>query len=159
MFEKTSATADLGSSVRQIEPRVNHAVPTLLGRVDYADAFLVDVPAGDRTAEAWLRLMLQGAPPGMRLRLVAAWTALGLKLNPTGRSILGWPIRASDDDHVLVGADSRVGMPAELLMCRRGDGLLFGTRARHDNPVVRRVWSIAEPSHVHTVHWLLRRLS
>ncbi|MGV0850324.1 hypothetical protein [Mycolicibacterium phlei] len=134
-------------------------MPTQLGRKDYADAFLVDVPAAEQTAEAWIRAMLQGAPPGMRLQLIAAWTALGLKLNPTGRSILGWPIRTSDDDHILLGADSRVGMPAELLMFRRDDGLLFGTRARHDNPVVRRVWAAVEPSHVQTVRWLLGRIS
>ena len=75
------------------------------------------------------------------------------------RSVLGWPIRASDPDFVLLGAESRVGMPGELLLRREDDGLLFATFVRHDNPLVRALWARVVPGHVRTVRTLLERAS
>ncbi|WP_234794144.1 hypothetical protein [Mycolicibacterium flavescens] len=132
-----------------------------LGRVDYADAFEVDIAQPrDRRAEEWLRAMLEGAPLSTRARLLMSWSTLGLKLRLPGadRSILGWEIRVSDDDFVLLGAHSRLGMPGELLL-RRGDGgLLFATLVRHDNAMVRRMWAAVEAAHVTTVRALLAGL-
>ncbi|WP_235632045.1 hypothetical protein [Mycolicibacterium rutilum] len=116
--------------------------------------------AHDRSPEQWMRAMLDGAPLSTRLRLVAAWSTIGLKLRVPGadHSILGWDIRVSDDDLVLLGADSRIGMPGELLLRRRDGGLLFATLVRQDNAVVRRLWATIEASHVTTVRALLDRL-
>ena len=69
--------------------------------------------------------------------------------------MLGWQIRASDADFVLLGADSRVGMPAELLLATRGDGLLFATFVRHDNAIARALWASIEATHVRTVRTVL----
>ena len=72
-----------------------------------------------------------------------------------GGAILGWEIRRSTRDFVLLGADSRIGMPAELLFKREGDGLLFATFVQHGNPAARTVWAGIEPIHGPTVRRLL----
>ena len=146
--------------VRQIHPADGLVSVSTLGRIDYADAFEVVVHHPlDHSAEDWMRAILAGAPIRTRIRLLAAWSAIGLKLRCPGtdRSILGWPIRAADADFVLVGAHSRIGMPGELLLRRRDGGLLFATFVRHDNPIVRRLWATIEESHVQTVRALLER--
>ena len=131
---------------------------TTLPQVDYADAFLVDAgPAGDQLPEQWARAVLEGSPLTLRHRLRSGWTAIGLKLrrDRAGGAILGWEIRRSTRDFVLLGADSRIGMPAELLFKREGDGLLFATFVQHCNPAARTVWAGIEPIHGPTVRRLL----
>ncbi len=151
-------TAETG--VRQVTPLLSTRDVSTLGRIDYEDAFVVPLRAPTvLSAEQWMRRILEGAPMAVRLQLLSGWAALGLKVSLTGseRSVLGWPIRASDPDFVLLGAESRVGMPGELLL-RRGDGgLLFATFVRHDNPLVRALWARVVPGHVRTVRTLLER--
>ncbi|OBB41760.1 hypothetical protein [Mycobacterium sp. 852002-51961_SCH5331710] len=147
--------------VQQIRPMDALLSASTLGRIDYADAFEVAVEDPyDRSAREWMRAMLEGAPVHMRIRLLSAWSAIGLKLRTPGsdRTILGWPIRATDADSVLLGAHSRIGMPGELLMRRQDGGLLFATFVRQDNPLARRLWSTIEDSHVQTVRSLLERV-
>ncbi len=151
---------DVGQRVRQIDPAASNRAISTLGRVDYEDAFVVDIddpPALD--AEGWIRAMLEGASTADRLRLLSGWSALGLKVNPRWpQSVLGWPIRSADADVVLLGADSRVGMPGELMMRREQHGLVFATFVRHDNPVVAAVWAVAVPAHVRMVRGLLEKV-
>lgn len=131
-----------------------------LGRIDYADAFEVSIEHPlERSAEEWLRTILEGAPLHTRIRLLAAWSAIGLKLRipDSAGSILGWEIRAGDADFVVLGARSRIGMPGELVLRREKDGLLFATFVRHDNLIARSLWATIEASHVQTVRSLLQR--
>jgi hypothetical protein len=148
--------------VRQITPDADTKSSSVLGRIDYADAFVVDVGAPrSRPAEQWMRVILEDAPASMRLRLLSAWSAIGLKVSLPGsaRSVLGWQIRAADDDFVLLGADSRIGMPGELLLRRQENGLLFATLVRHDNSIARALWSSIEAAHVRTVRSILEMAS
>ncbi|OBF93080.1 hypothetical protein A5790_11745 [Mycobacterium sp. 852002-51152_SCH6134967] len=147
--------------VRQVHPVDALLSVSTLGRIDYADAFEVGIEHPlERSAEDWMRTILEGAPVHMRIRLLSAWSAIGLKLRPPGsnRTILGWPIRDTVADSVLLGAHSRIGMPGELLLRRRDGGLLFATFVRQDNPIARRLWSTIEDSHVQTVRSLLERV-
>jgi hypothetical protein len=151
-------TADAG--VRQITPRPGARDASTLGRIDYEDAFVVDVAAPHvMSAEQWMRTILEGAPTAVRLQLLSGWAALGFKVSLTrpDPSVLGWSIRASDPDFVLLGAESRVGMPGELLLRREHDGLLFATFVRHGNPLVRALWARVVAGHVRTVRALLER--
>jgi hypothetical protein len=50
-------------------------------------------------------------------------------------------------------------MPAELLVERRGDGLLFATFVEHGNPVARTIWAGVEAVHVPIVRRLLERVA
>jgi hypothetical protein len=130
-----------------------------LGRIDYEDAFVVNTgPTGGRTAEGWARAFLEGAPAPVRAGLLSGWSALGLRVGSEGPgTVLGWEVRRSTPDAVLLGAGSRVGMPAELLFQRRARTLLFATFVRHDNALARAVWPGVVPLHEQVVRQLLAR--
>jgi hypothetical protein len=148
--------------VRQISvPRGARALSTL-GRIDYQDAFLVDIdPDAYQTAEQWARAIFEDAPFDIRAALVAGWSALGLKLykSRSGRSVLGWHVRDSAPDFVLLGADSRIGMPGELLVKREPEALLFATFVQHGNLIARGIWAAVEATHVRTVRDVLNEAS
>ncbi|HXY67549.1 MAG TPA: hypothetical protein VEI45_25060 [Mycobacterium sp.] len=142
-------------------PRSARGLSTL-GRIDYQDAFLVDIdPGAYQTAEQWARAIFEDAPFDVRVGLVSGWLALGLKLDKSrsGRSVLGWHVRDSAPDYVLLGADSRIGMPGELLVKCEPDALLFATFVQHDNLIARGVWAAVEAKHVRTVRDVLNEAS
>jgi hypothetical protein len=137
--------------VRQVDVPPEARALSTLPEVDYADAFVVEPGlARGSTPEQWLRTMLEGAPLTMRKALRWTWLALGLRLGPEDADglVFGWEVRRSTRDHALIGAGSRIGMPAELLLRRRGDSLTFDTLVRHENAVARAVWAATEPGHV-----------
>ncbi|WP_369798416.1 DUF2867 domain-containing protein [Mycobacterium sp. URHB0044] len=143
------------STVRQVDVPDDVRALTALPRIDYADAFLVDTSAApDWTAERWARAMLEQAPAATRAKLLSGWTALGLKDGAAG-SILEWDVRHNSADTVLLGRDSRVGMPAELVFTLRPEGLLFATFVHHRTSATRPTWAAIEPTHVRIVLTLL----
>jgi hypothetical protein len=103
--------------------------------------------------------MLEDAPPRARRTLPWGWFALGLKQGSpqSHRHVLGWEVRRSTRDYALLGADSRLGMPAELLFKREASGFLFATFVQHDNPAWRAVWVGLGPYHRKVVRGLLER--
>jgi hypothetical protein len=154
-------TADARSNVtavRQISVPDHVRELGTLPRVDYVDAFLVDTSAHPNwTAERWAKAVLEEAPAATRAQLLSGWLALGLKSAESGPSILDWAVRSSAPDAVLLGRDSRIGMPAELLFTLRPAGLLFGTFVHHRTPATRAVWAAVLRTHVRTVLGLLER--
>jgi hypothetical protein len=121
-----------------------------LSRIDYSDAFVVEVNShADRTPLEWARVILEGAPLSFRASAPLVWLALGLKHGSpvSPRFVLGWEIRRDKPTIALLGADSRIGMPAELLVRRQGSRLLFATLIEHQNPAVRAVWAAMTPIH------------
>lgn len=146
--------------VRRVElpPAVREL--SMLSHVDYEDAFLVDVGrTRERTAEQWARAVMEDAPITVRRALQSGWTGIGLKLGgkPSDRFVLGWEIRRDTPEWVLLGADSRVGMPAELLFKREQHALLFATLVQHNNQAARLLWAGIEPVHVPVVRHLLEQ--
>jgi len=142
------------SAVRRVAvPAAVRALSTL-ERVDYADTFRVELAdVRSRTAEDWARAVLEDAPPAVRGQLLSGWSSLGLKV---GRgSVLGWHVRSSTPDVLLLGAGSWIGMPGELLFKRERSGLLFATFVRHGSPAARALWGRVERVHVATVRRLL----
>jgi hypothetical protein len=144
--------ADLPSSARAL---------STLARIDYCDAFLFDVgSAHDESAEELIREILEGAPLAVRTQLLSGWSAIGLKVgNTTERSVLGWEVRRTVPDHVLLGAESRIGMPGELLLKKEDDALLFATFVAQRNLIARAVWAVTEPVHVQVVRDILDQAS
>ena len=128
-----------------------------LARVDYADTFLVDVGGADgRPAEAWARAVLEDAPLRRRSGLLSGWTALGLRLDVGDpEAVLGWRIRRSTPDAVLLGAGGRLGLSAELLFRREGGNLRFATFVRLDGRAARLAWAGVERVHDPVVRSLL----
>jgi len=150
------------SRVRQVALPPAARRRSTLASIDYEDAFLVEVRSGeDRTPEHWARTMLEDAPGIMRSALPWGWFALGLKHASTRseRVVLGWEVRRSTPDFALLGAGSRLGLPAELLFERRAQALLFATFVQHDNPIARAVWAGVAPVHRQVVRYALEQAS
>jgi hypothetical protein len=149
-----------GGAVRQIPVPSSAQALSELPRVDYADAFVVDPAPTDRlTAEQWARTALEQAPAGVRQMLRAGWLALGLKLDaaPAERSVLGWEIRRSTPELVLLGADSRLGLAGELLFRREPRSFLFCTFVHQENQLGRVTWTGVEATHVGIVRRVLKQ--
>ena len=127
-----------------------------LPRIDYEDAFAVTAGA-DQSAAQWARAMIEDAPLRVRRRLWLGWIALGLRLGPPWSSdrVLGWKVKRSDPDVVLLAADSWLGLRAELLFRSEPDGLLFATLLQQTNPAARTLWAAITPHHVRVVRSLL----
>jgi hypothetical protein len=136
--------------VREIAvPQTARAI-SMLPRIDYQDAFIVETgPTRDRTAEQWARAIVEDAPLVTRRTLRRGWSALGFKLGPTESDgfVLGWAVRRSTPDVALLGASSRIGMPAELLLVRHPEQLQFGTFVQHKNLFARALWAAIEAGH------------
>jgi hypothetical protein len=91
---------------------------------------------------------------------LSGWSSIGLKVrNTSERSVLGWEVRRTRPDHVLLGADSHIGMPGELLLRKEGDALLFATFVAQRNLLARAVWTLTEPVHVRVVRDVLSHAS
>jgi hypothetical protein len=152
----------LENDIRQVAvPAAARALCTL-SHIDYEDAFLIENCAVQEwTAVQWTRAILEEAPPAVKAKLLLGWSAIGLKtaMSASRRSMLGWEIRASTPDFVLLGRTSLIGMPAELLFKREQHALLFATFVQHDNPIARAVWATTEPRHVPIVRDLLEQAS
>jgi hypothetical protein len=146
--------------VRQVQVPAAARRLSTLARLDYADAFVVDTRrAQDRTPEQWARAVLEDAPVVVRGALRGTWSALGFQLGPPGsdRHVLGWEVRRGTVDFVLLGARSRIGMPAELLLERRQQTLLFCTFVQKKNPLARAAWAGTEPGHRPVVRYVLEQ--
>jgi hypothetical protein len=156
--------SEVGAShfaVRQIAVTPSARALSTLSDVDYADAFFAEVgTARQWSADQYARAVLDGAPLARRANLLLGWSAIGLKpAIGRSRSILGWEILCSTPEFVLLGRDSLIGMPGELLFRREGDGFLFCTFVRHGNPVARAVWASIQTAHVRIVRDLLEQAS
>jgi len=146
--------------VRQIDVPEDARALISLPEIAYADAFRVHVGrAKARRAEDWARAIFDEAPLQLRLRLWTAWITLGLRLAPLWdeESIIGWGVRQSKPDFVVVGARSRIGMPAELLLIRDDDELQFSTFVQQRNLIARGVWSAIQAPHQQVVPDILEQ--
>jgi hypothetical protein len=131
-----------------------------LAHIDYEDAFLVGTGlAQDLTAEQWAREILEAAPLSTRQALTRGWSMLGLRLAPaqSGQHVLGWEIRHSDPDAVLLGARGRLGLSGELIFQRSPRTLLYATVVQLENRIARSLWAAIESRHQRVVQDLLAR--
>ena len=156
--ERSWRDHDAAATVDRVEPTRAARDRSTLPSIEYADSFVLDVArTPDWTAEHWARTVLEGAPAPLRAALRRGWTALGLTEVAGAQSILGWEIRHADPDTVLIGRASRIGMPGELLVTRRPNGMSFSTLVHHRTIVTRALWTVVRPGHVRTVSALLER--
>lgn len=128
-----------------------------LPRVDHVDAHLLRTDGNtSRTPEQWAREILEHPPAGVRLRLRAGWTALGIALHH-GRpdTVAGWPVTGNTAEYLRLQSDSRIGLHGQLItrVCDRG--VTFATLVALDNPVARMVWAKVLPGHLTTVRSLV----
>jgi hypothetical protein len=154
----TGGGANAGGARRIVVPPEALAMSTLT-HVDHADAFLLDgIETQARTASQWAAFVFEQAPVGLRESLQRGWLALGLRIDEDAdRSVLGWQHRRSTRDILLLGAPSRIGMPAELLLQRSEATLLLVTFVEFRNLLARAVWAAVEPLHLKVVPRVLER--
>jgi hypothetical protein len=162
MTDSTSHGGHPVPLVRQVALPPAARTLSTLSQIDYEDAFLVETgPADGRTGEQWARAILEDASISMQRKLRRGWFALGLKLGRarSDRSVLGWEIRRSTPDFALLGARSRLGLPAELLFEPQHDSLLVATFVQQQNPIARAIWAAVAPRHRQVVPYLLKQAS
>jgi hypothetical protein len=148
------------AEVRQVDVPPSALALSTLPRIDYSDAFAFDVGSRRDSPEDVIREILEGAPLAVRTQLLSGWSTIGLKVSSGSEgSVLGWDVRRSVSDHVLLGADSRIGMPGELLLKKHDGALLFATFVAQRNLIARAVWALTEPVHVRVVRDILAQAS
>ena len=147
---------------REVDPLQSVRDLTSLGRVDYVDAFVVEVDPDDPgRPQTWARAMFEGIGRRERLEFQLVWRVLGLRLSllPSADRVVGWRIRDEQPDHVLLHADSWIGMPAEVLVRRVGSELTMVTFVEQRTALARAMWAKATPVHRAAVPGLLRRVA
>ena len=154
-------SAQVTAEVRQVDVPTSARALSTLPRIDYCDAFVFDVGSRhDESAEDLIREVLEGAPLTVRTQLLSGWSTIGLKVDSgSDGSVLGWDVRRSEPDHVLLGAESRIGMPGELLLKKEYGALLFATFVAQRNLIARAVWAVTKPVHVRVVRDVLGQAS
>jgi hypothetical protein len=158
--QETDRTATQGR-VREIALPADARALSMLPRVDYTDAFLLDTgQALERTGEEWARALLEEAPAATRKSLRRGWCLLGLRLGSTDddRLVLGWAVRRSSEDFALLAAGSLIGMEGEVLCRREQHGLLVATFIQQKNPIARLVWAVTARQHRQVVRHLLKEV-
>jgi hypothetical protein len=162
MYVCDAFTGTSAGKVRQLDVPPAARALSALSRIDYADAFAVDIGSSrERTGEQWARAVLEELPLALRVKLVLGWSALGLRLGSpvSARSVLGWNVAHSGADYALLSAGSRFGLAGELLFKPEGSQLLFATLVRQQGLFAHAVWPRIVPQHVRVVRHVLRRAS
>jgi hypothetical protein len=145
--------------VREIDLPPRAQALSTLRRLDYTDGCRMNTEhAEEVTAEEWARALLEQAPEATRRGLRRGWHALGVRLGPADDPslVLGWEIRRSSEDCVVLGVRSWIGIDAEVLCLREPDALVVGTLVQLGNPLARAVWSCIEAHHRKVVRHLAR---
>jgi hypothetical protein len=151
--------APSNSDVREITLPCSAQALSTLRRVDYTDGCRMKTGhAREITAEEWARALLEQAPEATRRGLRRGWHALGVRLGPADDPslVLGWEVRRSSEDCVVLGVRSWIGTDAEVLCLREPDALVVGTLVQLRNPVARAVWACIESHHRKVVRHLVR---
>ena len=132
---------------------------TAIAPIAYEDAFRVaPAPAAWRPPEAAARAMLGATPPRLRAALLAGWSGLGLRLDAgSGREVLGWRLRRSDQEVAVLAADSPRGVAAELVFSPCEEALIYATFVRLETASAREAWAEIERFHQPMVRRLLER--
>lgn len=131
-----------------------------LGGLDnpsYTYACVIDTAVMGVSAEEWARATFEGAPPPVRLVIVAGWRlALGLRLVPrtSPSSVLGWRILSSTTPAVVLTTDSPL-LTARLVVQVEGARVVHTTLVRTNCRLGRVVWAAATPIHQLAIPFLL----
>jgi Protein of unknown function (DUF2867) len=143
---------------------VKVAVPSRAGelagleRVDYADAFAVDV-AVQHSPEEWIRLEAAASPALFRAVRIAH-RGLGLRLAPAGSSEhpIGWNILRSDSEEAVLGIDGVLGTPRIVGLAPPGEFVVV-TLIRLNGLRGRALWAVCAPLHRAVARYILNKMS
>jgi hypothetical protein len=121
---------------------------------NYTCAFEIDEQPDDtRTAEQWLRAMLEGAGPALRSFIVTGWLGvLRLRLGPrpSNDHILGWKILSATPTKIVIGVEGSTLSAHQVVQCQDSK-VVHVTIVHFDRSVAKAVWAVAAPIHVRTI--------
>jgi hypothetical protein len=124
----------------------------------YTCAFgLVARPAGARSAEEWLRAIMEDGPKPMRWLILAGWIgALRLRLGPrpSPDHVLGWKILSVTRAEIVIGVKGATLSAHQVVQVNDGE-VIHATIVSYDRPAARVLWAVAAPIHVRTIPYLM----
>jgi hypothetical protein len=128
-----------------------------LERVDYADAFAVDVTVR-HTPEEWIRLSA-AASPALFSAIRLAHRALGLPLAPPSSPdhLIGWNILRSDTDEAILGNDGAFGTPCIVGLTPPGQVMVV-TLIQLNGLRGRALWAPVAPGHRAVARYILNKV-
>lgn len=125
---------------------------------DYATSFAVDLAHGDtRSAEGWVRSILEGAPVFLRWFVQFGWKfVLRLRLSPrgVGGTVAGWTIRRTTPDSIMLEVESSLIVARKVLRMEADHRLTLTTYVWYERRRGRLLWLAIAPVH-HRVEPLL----
>lgn len=132
-----------------------------LGDGDYEVALAVPAGDGGRTAEEWVRSVLEGAPAVIRWSLTLGWKAMRFPLGPaySRRHVLRWPIVEDSPDRVLLGIRSPVLGASELVLRVEPEQVTLASFVTYRSPLSRALWTAVRLVHAPVLGYLLARAS
>jgi hypothetical protein len=124
----------------------------------YTCAFEIAAPPSDaRSAEDWLRGIMEGAPTPMRWSIVTGWVSfLRLRLGPrpSPHHVLGWRIVSTSPTEIVIGVEGSLPSARQVVEVQ-DDRVVRATIIRYDQPAARALWGMAAPIHVRTIPYLM----
>jgi hypothetical protein len=122
----------------------------------YREALAVAVDH-DRRPEEWARLILEGATPAKRAALLRTWRLIGVRLAPLDApgQVLGWRIRRSGPDGIVLAVTSRSGLSARLVVTATPRRVVQAMVVRFDRWFARPLWRVLTPQHRRFIAGLL----
>jgi hypothetical protein len=130
-----------------------------LARRDYEASWEVTTAnLPHRSAEQWVRAMLEGAPRLLRTFVVWGWVAgLGFRLGPrpSPNHVLGWTIVNSSPDVIVLSVQSLVVGTSQFVLRVEGTRVVLANFVQYERRGARAVWSIVQPLHHRVVPFLL----
>jgi hypothetical protein len=161
LFGRRGAPSDMadGKARRVDLPEAVQAVDTLPDP-SYTCAFEIDVPlAGTRSAEEWLRAIMEDGPAPVRWFILAGWmAALRLRLGPRPslNHVLGWKILSATPTEIVIGVEGAT-LSAHQVVQVQDAKAVHATIVRYDRPAARVLWAVAAPIHVRVIPYLMAR--
>ncbi len=117
-----------------------------LTRVDYADAFAVDVPIRSSPAQ-WMRAAA-ATSPRLFSAVRVAHHALGLRLAPADSAghPLGWDVLRDDDDAMVLGAAGLLGTARIVCLTPAGQVMIVSL-VEFNGALGPTIWAATAPVH------------
>lgn len=128
-----------------------------LGRIDYADCFVVPT-ATTRSPEEWVRLAA-AAQPALFSFVRVAHRGLGLHLAPGGSAahVIGWDVLRSAEDEVVLGNSGALGT-ARIVGLTPPGAIVLATVIMFDGLRGKALWRAAGPVHRRVARHVLGQL-
>ncbi len=149
-----------GAEPVEITPPATVGELRLFDRIDYQDAYAVDVTV-ERTPEQWMRAVVDDAPLWFKL----PWAAVGKVLlgarfgpmNSTVGYVVGWKVLDDRPGLFVVGLDSEGGLLARMVAVTAPGQAVIATQIRLDTAYARALWPVIRRGHRFFAPYLLGR--